>query len=88
MIDKEDFKAKVMTLSNKDLLEFMDFKTEGYYSRQREVCLEELKYRMEATEWHYPSKGEIPDKDYSKHPANISKECFVLSLTVLLEQMD
>lgn len=31
-----------------------------------------------ATEWHYPSKGELPDKDWSKHP-NISKECFVLT---------
>lgn len=29
--------------------------------------------------WHYPSKGEVPDKDWSKHPANISKECFVVT---------
>lgn len=29
--------------------------------------------------WHYPSKGEIPDKDWSKHPANISKECWVVT---------
>lgn len=28
--------------------------------------------------WHYPSKGELPDKDWSKHPLNVSKECFVL----------
>ena len=34
---------------------------------------------LEATMWHYPSKGEIPDKDWSKHPANISKECFVVT---------
>ena len=29
--------------------------------------------------WHYPAKGEIPDKDWSKHPNNVSKECFVLT---------
>ena len=34
---------------------------------------------LERTEWHYPSKGEIPDKDWSKHPQNISKECFVVT---------
>lgn len=32
-----------------------------------------------ADRWHYPSKGEIPDKDWSKHPANISKECWVVT---------
>jgi hypothetical protein len=29
--------------------------------------------------WKYPSKGEIPDKDWSKHPLNVSEECFVLT---------
>lgn len=29
--------------------------------------------------WHYPSRGEIPDKDWSKYPLNVSKECFVLT---------
>lgn len=29
--------------------------------------------------WHYPSKGELPDKDWKKHPLNVSKECFVLT---------
>lgn len=29
--------------------------------------------------WKYPSKGEIPDKDWSKHPLNVSKECFVVT---------
>lgn len=31
------------------------------------------------SEWHYPSRGEIPDKDWSKHPLNVSKKCFVLT---------
>lgn len=34
---------------------------------------------LEATRWHYPSKGELPDKDWTKHPANISKECFIIT---------
>ena len=34
---------------------------------------------LEATRWYYPSRGEFPDKDWSKHPANISKECFVVT---------
>ena len=34
---------------------------------------------LEATKWHYPSRGEIPDKDWSKHPLNVSKKCFVLT---------
>lgn len=29
--------------------------------------------------WHYPSKGELPEKDWTKYPANVSKECFVLT---------
>ena len=29
--------------------------------------------------WHYPSRGELPDKDWTKHPLNVSKECFVLT---------
>lgn len=31
------------------------------------------------TTWHYPSRGELPDKDWSKHLLNVSKECFVLT---------
>lgn len=62
MIDK-DFKTKIKTFSNKELLEQIDFMTEGYYSDLIEICLEELRCRLEATEWHYPSKGELPDKD-------------------------
>lgn len=34
---------------------------------------------LEHTRWHYPSKGEMPDKDWSKHPLNVSKECFVFT---------
>lgn len=34
---------------------------------------------LEATRWHYPSRGEFPDKDWSKHPDNVSKECFVVT---------
>ena len=59
MTDK-DFKTKIKTFSNKELLEQMDFMTEGYYSDLVEVCLEELRCRLEATKWHYPSKGELP----------------------------
>lgn len=59
MIDK-DFKTKIKTFSNKELLEQIDFMTEGYYSDLIEICLEELRCRLEATEWHYPSKGEYP----------------------------
>ena len=59
MTDK-DFKTKIKTFSNKELLEQMDFMTEGYYSDLVEVCLEELRCRLEATKWHYPSKGEYP----------------------------
>lgn len=29
--------------------------------------------------WHYPSRGELPDKDWTKHPDNVSEECFVLT---------
>ena len=29
--------------------------------------------------WHYPSRGELPDKDWSKHPLNVSKKCFVFT---------
>ena len=29
--------------------------------------------------WHYPSRGELPDKDWTKHHLNVSKECFVLT---------
>ena len=32
-----------------------------------------------ADRWHYPSRGEFPDKDWSKHPANISKECWIIT---------
>ena len=59
MIDK-DFKTKIKTFSNKELLEQIDFMTEGYYSDLIEICLEELRCRLEATEWHYPSRGEYP----------------------------
>ena len=62
MIDK-DFKTKIKTFSNKELLEQIDFMTEGYYSDLIEICLEELRCRLEATEWHYPSKGEYPTED-------------------------
>ena len=34
---------------------------------------------LEATKWYYPSRGELPDKDWSKHPLNVSKECFVFT---------
>ena len=78
MTDK-DFKTKIKTFSNKELLEQMDFMADGYYSDLVEVCLEELRCRLEATKWHYPSKGELPDKDWTKHPLNISEECFVLT---------
>lgn len=59
MID-EDFKTKIKAFSNKEILEQIDFMTEGYYSDLIEICLEELRCRLEATEWHYPSKGEYP----------------------------
>lgn len=62
MIDK-DFKTKIKTFSNKELLEQIDFMTEGYYSDLIEICLEELRCRLEATRWHYPSKGEYPQND-------------------------
>lgn len=56
----EDFKTKIKTFSNEELLEQMDFMADGYYSDLVEVCLEELRYRLEANRWHYPSKGEYP----------------------------
>ncbi len=31
-----------------------------------------------ATKWHYP-KEELPDKDWTKHPKNISKECLIFT---------
>ena len=37
------------------------------------------KLSLEVTNWHYPAKGEIPDKDWSKYPLNVSKECFVFT---------
>ena len=71
MIDK-DFKTKIKTFSNKELLEQIDFMTEGYYSDLIEICLEELRCRLEATEWHYPSKGEYPPKNkHLEEDANV-----------------
>ena len=35
--------------------------------------------KNDTTKWHYPSRGELPDKDWSKHPLNVSKECFVVT---------
>lgn len=61
MTDK-DFKTNIKTFSNKELLEQMDFMADGYYSDLVEVCLEELGCRLEATKWHYPSRGELPEK--------------------------
>ena len=29
--------------------------------------------------WHCPSKGELPGKDWTKHPKNISESCFILT---------
>lgn len=41
--------------------------------------VEELERAPTIDPWHYPSRGELPDKDWSKHPLNVSKECFVVT---------
>ena len=56
----KDFKAKIKTFSNEELLKQLDFIADGYFTELVEVCFEELKCRLEATKWHYPSKGEFP----------------------------
>ena len=59
----EEFKKNIKTISNNDLLEQMEFMSDGYYFELVDVCLEELRCRLEATRWHYPSKGEYPTEN-------------------------
>lgn len=38
-----------------------------------------IDYAPTVDQWHYPSRGELPEKDWTKHPLNVSKKCFVVT---------
>lgn len=76
----EDFKMNIKSFSDQELLEQMEFMADGYYSDLVEACIEELRCRLSANEWHYPSKGEMPDKDIECLVHTISGNNFIAML--------
>lgn len=71
-MSNEEFKKNIKTISNNDLLEQVEFMSDGYYFELVEVCLEELRCRLEASRWHYPSKGEYPPRNSKYDDLNYS----------------
>lgn len=74
-------RAEEWCIENMDICKTGCCLGEAPYFTAEERCIAKSAFidGFNADRWHYPSRGEIPDKDWSKHPLNVSKKCFVLT---------
>lgn len=79
MTDKE--RAEEWCKENMDICKEGCGFGEAPYFTDEERCIAKSAFidGFNADRWHYPSRGELPDKDWTKHPLNVSKECFVFT---------